>query len=400
MTQRRCSFRFALVLLAGLAPLMLEALLFPSSSEALSAQNGPSKILRWAADTSSGAPYVFQDPTNPTTLVGFEVDLVDALAAELGMTPEFVQNQWDGLIPGLNRGEYDLAINGIEITPDRSQEVAFSQPYYLTFEQLTVRQGTVGLTALTDCHGKIVGTLQASLAERLLRAEGDVDIRTYEDEVSAYQDLTLGRLDAVLLDYPIALYYAAPNPYLAQVGDPIGRVAYGIAMRKGDIELVEQINAAYARLVAKGIWAQILAKWNLWTPAMAEYLQQAVPQGIAPTGYLAYLKAIDPQAGLWTKIVSYKKFLPLFLWGAVRTLQISLLSMLLAVSAGLLIAMTYLYLPKPFRVLSRLYVEFIRGTPLLIQLFFIFYALPNLGIKLSPLVAAVLGLGLNYAAYE
>ena len=94
----------------------------------------PTKVLRWAADTSSGAPYVFQDPTDPTKLVGFEVDLIDALAAALGMTTTFVQNQWDGLIPGRNRGEYDLAINGIEITPDRSQAVTFSQPYYLTFE--------------------------------------------------------------------------------------------------------------------------------------------------------------------------------------------------------------------------------------------------------------------------
>ena len=78
-----------------------------------------------------------------------------------------------------------------------------------------MRQGTGGLATLSDCRGKVVGTLQASLAERLLRAEGSVDLRTYEDEVSAYQDLTLGRLDAVLLDYPIALYYAAPNPQLS-----------------------------------------------------------------------------------------------------------------------------------------------------------------------------------------
>jgi His/Glu/Gln/Arg/opine family amino acid ABC transporter permease subunit len=400
MIRRQFSLRFALVLLTGLAPITLEATLLPSSSAALSTQTLPTKVLRWAADTSSGAPYVFQDPTDPTKLVGFEVDLIDALAAELGMTTEFVQNQWDGLIPGLNRGEYDLAINGIEITPDRSLEVAFSQPYYLTFEQLTVRQGTGGLVTLSDCRGKVVGTLQASLAERMLRAEGGVDIRTYEDEVSAYQDLTLGRLDAVLLDHPIALYYAAPDPQLAQVGAPIGQLAYGIAMRKGDVELVKQINAAYDRLVAKGTWAEILVKWNLWTATMADHLQQAAPQGIEPTGYLAYLKAVHPETGLWAKVRSYEKFLPLFFWGAVRTMQISLLSMLLAVSAGLLIAIMHLYLPKPFLLLSVLYVELIRGTPLLIQLFFIFYALPNIGIKLSPLVAAVLGLGLNYAAYE
>src|SRR5262245_39591171 len=400
MTRHQFSLRFALVLWAGLALIILEIVLLPSSSAALSMQNLPTKVLRWAADTSSGAPYVFQDPTDPTKLVGFEVDLIDALAAELGMTTKFVQNQWDGLIPGLNRGEYDLAINGIEITPDRSQEVAFSEPYYLTYEQLTVRQGTGSLATLTDCRGKVVGTLQASLAERMLRAEGGVDIRTYEDEVSAYQDLTLGRLDAVLLDYPIALYYAAPNPHLAQVGGPIGQLAYGIAMRKGDVEFVHQINAAYDRLVANGTWAKILVKWNLWTPTMADHLQQAAPQGIEPTGYLAYLKAVRPETGLWAKVMSYGKFLPLFFWGAVRTMQISLLSMLLAVSAGLLIAIMHLYLPKPFQVLSRLYVELIRGTPLLIQLFFIFYALPNIGLKLSPMVAAILGLGLNYAAYE
>jgi polar amino acid transport system substrate-binding protein len=378
---------------------MLEATIPPSSLAALAPPNLPNKVLRWAADTSSGAPYVFQDPADPTKLAGFEVDLIEALAAELGMTTEFVQNQWDGLIPGLNRGEYDLAINGIEITADRSQEVSFSKPYYLTFEQLTVRQGTVGLATLADCQGKMVGTLHASLAERMLRA-GNVDIRTYEDEINAYQDLALGRIDAVLLDYPIALYYAAPNPHLAQVGEPIGQLAYGIAMRKEEVALVQQINAAYDRLVAKGTWAQILAKWNLWTPMMADYLQQSAPQESESTGYLTYLKATQPEVGFWDKVVSYGKFLPLLFWGAVRTMQISLLSMLLAVSVGLLIALMHLYLPQPFRVLSVLYVELIRGTPLLIQLFFIFYALPTVGIKLSPLVAAVLGLGLNYAAYE
>jgi polar amino acid transport system substrate-binding protein len=399
MTQRRFLFRFAAALLTGLGSIMLVATVFPSSQAAASPQDPLNKVLRWAADTSSGAPYVFQDPADPTTLIGFEVDLIEALAAELGTTTKFVQNQWDGLIPGLNRGEYDLAINGIEITADRSQEVTFSKPYYLTFEQLTVCQGTVGLATVADCQGKMVGTLHASLAERLLKA-GKVDIRTYEDEINAYQDLALGRIDAVLLDYPIALYYAVPNPHLTQVGEPIGQLAYGIAMRKEEVALVQHINAAYDRLVAKGTWAQILAKWNLWTPMMANYLQQSAPQESEPTGYLTYLKAIQPEAGLWDKVVSYGKFLPLFFWGAVRTMQISLLSMVLAVSAGLLIALMHLYFPQPFRVLSVVYVELIRGTPLLIQLFFIFYALPTVGIKLSPLVAAVLGLGLNYAAYE
>jgi polar amino acid transport system substrate-binding protein len=187
---------------------------------------------------------------------------------------------------------------------------------------------------------------------------------------------------------------------LVQVGEPVGQLAYGIAIRKERVELVTQLNAAYDRLVSNGTWAKILAKWNLWTPVMADYLQQAAPQGIVPTGYWQYLKALRPEAGLWAKVLSYEKFLPLLLWGAVHTMQISFLAMLLAVSAGLLIAIMNLYLPNPLKLLGVLYVELIRGTPLLIQLFFIFYALPNIGITLSPLAAAVLGLGLNYAAYE
>src|SRR5207253_5037533 len=121
------STHFALAVLTRLVPIFFVAALLISSPAAAALPNPPPQVLRWAADTSSGGPYVFQDLNNPSQLIGFEVDLIDALAAELGMTTQFVQNQWDGLIPGLNRGEYDLAINGIEITPDRSQEVAFSK---------------------------------------------------------------------------------------------------------------------------------------------------------------------------------------------------------------------------------------------------------------------------------
>ena len=117
------------------------------------------------------------------------------------------------------------------------------------------------LTTLADCSGKTVGTLQASLAERLLQAEGGVGIRTYEDEINAYQDLILGRTDAVLLDYPVALYYAAPNPQLAQVGGPIGQLAYGIAMRKEDTELKAKFDAAIKAEIADGSCKKLSEKW-------------------------------------------------------------------------------------------------------------------------------------------
>ncbi|MBO0722198.1 MAG: transporter substrate-binding domain-containing protein, partial [Blastocatellia bacterium] len=75
--------------------------------------------LRWAGDSEGGAPYVFSDPNNPRRIIGYEVDLMNEIALLLNRRAVFVQNQWDGLIPGLQSGNYDVAVNGIEITEDR-----------------------------------------------------------------------------------------------------------------------------------------------------------------------------------------------------------------------------------------------------------------------------------------
>src|SRR3989338_8628021 len=210
------------------------------------------EALRWGADSEGGAPYIFQDPTNPTRTIGFEVDLVEAIAQEMNKKAEFVQNQWDSLIPGLNRKNYDIVVNGLEITEDRKAEILFSAPYYVTYEQLTVRQETQTIESLKDCKNKVVGTLKASLAHRMLEAQKDIHIRSYDGQVNPYQDLQNQRLDAVLMDFPIALYYGVPNPKLKSVGAPIGRMEYGIGIRKEDTQLAHDINAALKRLSHTG----------------------------------------------------------------------------------------------------------------------------------------------------
>src|SRR6266480_8015431 len=86
--------------------------------------------LVWAADAEGGAPYTFPDPRNPAHNIGFEVDLAEALAARMGRKARFVQNQWDGLVPGLERGEYEVVINGLEITAERAEKINFSNPYF------------------------------------------------------------------------------------------------------------------------------------------------------------------------------------------------------------------------------------------------------------------------------
>src|SRR5512135_1121397 len=101
--------------------------------------------LLWGSDAEGGAPYVFPDPKDPSKLIGFEVDLADAIARELGVKARQSQNAWDSLIPALERGDFDMAMNGIEITPQRQSRVLFSIPYYVFTEQLVVRKDDIGI---------------------------------------------------------------------------------------------------------------------------------------------------------------------------------------------------------------------------------------------------------------
>lgn len=357
--------------------------------------------LRWGADIESGAPFSYKDPTNPAKVIGFEAEIVEALAKELGLAVEFKQNNWEGLVEGLKRGDYDIVVNGLEITPERSEVVNFSQPYYLTAEVLTVRKSDDTISKLEDTEGKRVGTLAASLAQRMLAEQPfPMEMVTYSEEVHAYNDLAMGRTDAVFLDEAIALYYALPNPDLKNVGGPVGRMLYGIATRKDDKDLTLKIHQATARLIKDGTLRKILERWNLWNETTATEWGQTVQPESPAVMYEQYLKTAFRKVGWKERFDRYVSFLPLLVKGAWMTIQISVLAMILAMFVGLLTALSRLYGPKPVQWLALAFVEVIRGTPLLIQLFLIFYGLPHLGIKFDPYVAAVLGLGINYGASE
>src|SRR5512136_896871 len=83
-------------------------------------------VLRWGADAEGGAPYVYPDPQHPERLIGFEYELAEALAARLAVKAAMVQNQWDQLIPALDRGNFDIILNGLELTPENQRRIAMS----------------------------------------------------------------------------------------------------------------------------------------------------------------------------------------------------------------------------------------------------------------------------------
>ncbi|MBU3956416.1 ABC transporter substrate-binding protein/permease [bacterium] len=343
--------------------------------------------LIWGADAEGGAPYIFPDPDNPENYIGFEVDLAEAIAKKLGVKALHKQNAWDGLVPALERGDFDIAMNGIEITDDRKEAILFSRPYYVYVEQLVVRKEEDNINDLNDLKGKKVGTLSGTVAQDILQNLGGVDVRIYPGQVQPYEDLAIGRIDAVLLDLPIAAYYGKPNPKLKYAGEPMGEGLYGIAIRQEDEELKVKIDEILAELLRSGELKKIYEKWDLWNEAQDELYEKMQVE----SGYADLEKS--RQAPIYT-------FFPLLLKGAGITIIISVVSMGLAVTLGLFLTLIRLYGRAPFTYLSTAYIEIYRGTPLLIQLFILYYGLPNIGISLSPWVVAFLGLGMNYAAYE
>jgi polar amino acid transport system substrate-binding protein len=129
--------------------------------------------LVWGADAQGGAPFEFPDPEQPARLVGFEVELAEALAAQLGVGARMQQGAWDQLLELLARGDFDLALSGLEATPDKHAVCLMSRPYYVSPERLTVRRGDANAPrTLAALRGRRIGTLPSSAAERILRAAG------------------------------------------------------------------------------------------------------------------------------------------------------------------------------------------------------------------------------------
>ena len=364
---------------------------------------GAAGELRWGADSQGGAPYVFQDPMDPNHLIGFEVDLADALARRLGVRARPVQGQWDKLLELLDRGDFDIALNGIEIADEKRRVVRLSRAYYVSPERLSIRRGDPRAPrTLEGLSGRRVGTLPGSLAERILRRAG-ADVRTYDGgQNEIFEDLKLERTDAVLLDDAITRYYGEIDRAIEVVPASFGEVRYAMASVRDEEDFGRELDAALEALQADGTLRRIYEHWGLWNAETAA-LFGASPRPTTPVAdaYEAWRVAVGAIPPFWERVRHrYPAMMPLFARGALLTIVISISSMAFAVLLGLLLALARTFGPLPLRLASTIYIEFVRGTPLLVQMIMLYFGLPELGLKLDPFVAGCLALGLNYAAAE
>ncbi len=352
----------------------------------------PQAVLRWGGDAQGGAPFVEADPADPTRVRGFDVEVARMIAEGLGRRPQFVQVAWESIEQSLDRGDFVIGLSGIEDRPELRARKAVSLPYFEFREVIAVRPAdTVRFRRLEDLAGRRVGTLAATMAYQILLAEqrrtGLTPV-SYEDDTHPYADLVAGRVDAVLLDHIIA------ERSLRRVGGFViqpGVVAtshYVVMMRAGEEVLRDSVDAILRARMADGSLERVFREWAIWDEAQASLF----------TRVLADAPAVRAGGAAATEH-TVRTYLPALLRAAVITLALSCLAMALAVALGVVIAAGRVYGGIVVRAAMTVYVEVMRGTPVLLQLFVIYYGLSGV-IRLPAFAAAVLGLGLNYAAYE
>lgn len=198
-------------------------------------------------------------------LVGYDIDLMRAIAEAAGFTVEFENTPWDGIFAGLAAGEYDAVISSVTITEERKATMDFSIPYINAGQVLIVSQSTTGVTTLANLVGKRVGAQIGTTGAFEIEAAAGVTLVTYDELGLAIADLANGRIDGVVADTPIAADYVLQNDEysgkLKIVGEPFTEELYGIAVQKGNAELLALINRGLEAVLASDVPEQLADKW-------------------------------------------------------------------------------------------------------------------------------------------
>ena len=198
-------------------------------------------------------------------LVGYDIDLMNAIAEAAGFRVEFQNTAWDGIFAGLATGEYDAVISSVTITEDRKATMDFSIPYINAGQVLIVQQSTTGVTSLSDLSGRRVGAQIGTTGAFEVEAAAGVELVTYDELGLAIADLANGRIAGVVADTPIAADYVLQNEEYSDtlmiVGEPFTDEYYGIAVRKGNAELLALINSGLETVLQSELPRQLEDKW-------------------------------------------------------------------------------------------------------------------------------------------
>jgi len=246
----------AIVLVLGL--IVLASLVLAGCKAA-----GPEKV-RVVMD-ATWPPFETLDETTKAP-IGFDVDLMNAIATKEGLQVEFVNIPFDSALTGMAQCQYDVAISAITITDERKKSMLFSDPYFSAGQIVTVAKDNQDINSKDDLPGKkigaMIGTTGAIEAEKIQGAE----YKAYDTIDLAFLDVMSGQLDAVIADNPLALGFIGQNPdKIKAVGPVFTDENYGIAACNKKPELLDKINKGLAAIKADGVIDQLVQKWLVQT---------------------------------------------------------------------------------------------------------------------------------------
>jgi polar amino acid transport system substrate-binding protein len=365
------------------------------------AQDGLDRVkqagrLIYGSDEEGGGPYAYFDPNSPRNVTGFEVDLMARLAGGLGVKAEFSHGQWDKLLQVLASNRIDAVVNGYEWTALRARDYLATRPYYIYELELLARRGGplrqwADLQRAKPARGRWrVGVLVNSAADTFAtRASGaTVEVVRFDGSADAMTAVVNGQLDGTVQDLPAVVFYRDRFSALEASVVPDSRGYYVIYLRKQDRALRDMLDQGLAAMIESGELRQLYEKYGIWTDFQSELA--------AVTSLLEPVQAAATENG-WALVARYRSRL----WdAALVTVALSVTAMPIAMALGLVIAVGRLYGARPIRAILAGYVEFLRGTPLMLQLFVLYFVLPQIGVALPAWAAGVAGLAINYSAYE
>jgi polar amino acid transport system substrate-binding protein len=224
--------------------------------------SAPSKKIVVATD-ATWPPMEFVDASQE--IVGFDIDLIKAVAAQAGFELEVKSQAWDGIFGGLAANKYDAVISSVTITEERKQTMNFSDPYINAGQVLIVKNDVSGVETLADLKGKKAGAQTGTTGAMEIQKVAGVEAKNYDELGLAIEDLYSGRIDGVVADTPIAADFVLQNDKykgsLKIVGKPFTDEYYGIAVNKANAALLKKINKALAKLKADGKITALEDKW-------------------------------------------------------------------------------------------------------------------------------------------
>jgi arginine/lysine/histidine/glutamine transport system substrate-binding/permease protein len=330
-------------------------------------------------------PFEFQQGGQ---LTGFDIDLMRAIGKEADLNIDFRNLPFDGIIPALQARTVEAAISGMTITSERAQAISFSRPYFRAGLAIAVREDNRTIKNFEDLKGKRIavqiGTTGALEATKIPGAT----VSQFDSAALALQELINGRVEAVVNDKPVTLYAIkqAGLRGVKVVGELLTEEFYGIALPKNSPYL-QLINDALGRVIESGQYDAIFRQWFGEKPPELPL--------VAPA-----LKNLQESSFNWGEL-----FYNLIFKGVPWTILLTVLSFLFGLIGGTLVAIALISPYKWLKIICRIYVDFFRGTPMLVQLFLIYFGLPGLfreiglNIDLDRLPAALFALSLNVAAY-